>query len=81
MTFWSQPNSEGAGGIDRDGGVTVVNLGFKIIQKTFNNQQRLEAAMECRGGPRGGIDQCRPRGHVAQFMTGEGDDIGAVLGE
>ncbi len=55
MTFWSGHKSEGAGGIDGDGGVTVVNLGFKIVQKTFNNQQWLEAAMECRGDRRGGV--------------------------
>ena len=65
MTFWSGHNSEGAGGIDGDGRATVVNLGFKIVQKTFNNQQQLEAAMECRGGPRRGSDKCRPRGPVA----------------
>ncbi len=65
MTFWSGQNSEGAGGIDGDGGFTVVNLGFKIVQKTFNNQQRLEAAMKCRGKPRRGGDKCRPRRRVA----------------
>ncbi len=54
VTFWSGHITEGAGGIDRDGGVNVGNVGIKIGQKSFNNQQRLEAAMECRGGPQGG---------------------------
>jgi hypothetical protein len=45
MTFWSGHNTEGAGGIDGDGGVNFGNVAVKISQKSFNNQQRLEAEM------------------------------------